>query len=265
MVKARKAVVYRGQWRDILIEIIDQGSTRSLYFDGTVLQSSLDRSAPHQLLLSYTRYLMTPLLFNPAPTNILLVGLGAGSLVHFLHHHFPATGIDVVDHAAPIIELARRYFLVPENRHITMHCLDGFDFICAPAEKKYDLVIIDAFDQRGMADSIYNHRYLTHLKKTLCEKALVSFNLWSGNQHKTNKIKQTIRNHFNCLLEFPVYNRGNVVALAGDGLTRPELLRLSSRVISAASNHFSIDFKPIINQGIKRNYSLSQRLGRLIH
>ncbi|THB78537.1 MAG: methyltransferase domain-containing protein [Desulfobulbaceae bacterium] len=265
MNKAKRTVVYRGHWNSVLVEIIDQGKTRTLYFGGNVLQSSIDLSAPHRLYLSYTRYMMSGLLFKPAPQNILMVGLGAGSMVHFLHHHYPDSRIDVVEHAELVIELARGYFSLPENSQVTIHCADGYDFIRAHPNKTYDLVIIDAFDHRGMAANIYNQSYLRQLKKVLVDTGLVSFNLWSGNQDKMIEIRALVENDFNCLLEFPVYNRGNVICLASDSLTRPHLLRLRNAVISSASKRFSIDFKPIINQGLKHNFSVYQRLGRLFH
>ena len=95
-----RKTIHRSHWQSQLIEVVDEGDTRSLYFGGHVLQSSMYLSAPQKLALSYTRFMAAPLLIDDAPERILVVGVGAGSLVRFFHHHFPDARIDGIAHYA---------------------------------------------------------------------------------------------------------------------------------------------------------------------
>ena len=93
------------------IEVVDQDEFRSLYFHNKVVQSRMSLQEPHKLILKYTQYMMAAaLLVKPAPTDILLIGIGAGALIHFLHHHFPSSLIDAVDYSEHVIKIARGYF-----------------------------------------------------------------------------------------------------------------------------------------------------------
>ena len=47
--------------------------------------------------LAYTRAMMAFLLFAPAPREVLMVGLGGGSVALFVHEHLPRTRITVVE------------------------------------------------------------------------------------------------------------------------------------------------------------------------
>ncbi len=75
--------------------------------------------AHHLLVLPYTRYMMLSLMFLPDPKRILLIGLGAGSLVRYLSTMLPDCRIDAVDHSQEIIDLARTYFKLPETDNVT--------------------------------------------------------------------------------------------------------------------------------------------------
>ena len=68
------------------------------------LQSVINLGKPQQLELANLEYLMSVLLFMPAPRRVLMLGTAAGSLLHFLQHHFPQADITAVDIDAELIE-----------------------------------------------------------------------------------------------------------------------------------------------------------------
>jgi len=152
-----RRIVHREHWNNLLVEIIDNGDTRSLFFGGDVLQSSMSLSHPNRLTLSYTHCMMASLLINDHPERVLVIGVGAGSLVRFLHSHLPTCRIDGIDNAPHIIKLAHGYFSLPEDERLTLFDRDGFDYLQQlPEPRGYDLILVDAFDGAGMAASIYH-------------------------------------------------------------------------------------------------------------
>ncbi len=198
-----------------LIEIFDKNDFRYLFFNKKFLQSKMSLTDPHRLVLPYTRYMALSLLFFPPPQRILLVGLGAGSLVRFLHHLFPRCIIDAVDHSQEIIDLARGYFFLPQTTSLNIYCEDGFTFLVnTPKKELYDLILLDAFDEMGMAEAIYNKAFFTACTKRLKPWGLLCANLWSGEETELARINQELTDVFCTQLSCPVPNRGNVINYA---------------------------------------------------
>ena len=81
------------------IEISEQAGVRYLHFSAEWIQGAMRIQRPNALELVYTREMMAGLLLRdpPWPKDILLVGLGAGSLAKFIYHKLPATRITVVE------------------------------------------------------------------------------------------------------------------------------------------------------------------------
>ena len=71
--------------RDHSIEISEHAGVRYLHFSAEWIQGAMRIQRPNALELAYTREMMAGLLLRepPWPKNVLLIGLGAGSLAKF--------------------------------------------------------------------------------------------------------------------------------------------------------------------------------------
>ena len=67
---------------DRSVTIAEEDGVRSLHIGGLAIQSAMRMSAPDQLELHYTRAMMAFLLFEPRPRDILMIGLGGGSMAN---------------------------------------------------------------------------------------------------------------------------------------------------------------------------------------
>lgn len=258
-----KNLIHRDHWNNHLVEIFDEGDTRSLYFAGNVLQSSMSLTAPHRLVLSYTHFMMAPLLFNHSPQRILIIGIGAGSMLRFFHHYVSNCSIDAIDNSPHVIELAKKYFCLPESHDIRLFCQDGFDFLLNRQEDNYDLILVDAFDQSGMSTSVYNREFFDLCRNRLEKRGIASLNLWSGNANRLEAVMTGLTHTFPSVIRLPVPNRGNVICLAG---AEPELLQMMEtdyHELSHLSDEMQINFKKIARICIKHNLGFKQRLSRL--
>src|SRR5437879_12866751 len=88
-----------GKWvgRRKAIEIVEEGGVRVLQIGGNAIQSAMRLSAPDRIELDYVRAMMAFLLFHPDPHDVLLVGLGGGSMARFIHQRMPQTRVTVVE------------------------------------------------------------------------------------------------------------------------------------------------------------------------
>ncbi|MBE0584985.1 MAG: hypothetical protein IH612_14660 [Desulfofustis sp.] len=260
-----RRIIHREYWNNLLVEIIDDGDTRSLFFGGDVLQSSMSLSRPNRLVLSYTRCMMASLLIDEHPERALVIGIGAGSLVRFLHEHLPNCRIDGVDNAPHIIKLARGYFSLPESERLTMSDYDGFDYLRhLPDPRGYDLILVDAFDGAGLAASIYHRDCFELCRHHLRSGGIISINLWSGDQARMDKAHNDLADCFGPLLTLPVPNRGNVICLAGRQTDLDLAMWRHRTELERLSDHFDIDFRSIASICRRHNLTRWQRLTRLL-
>lgn len=261
MTSTSQQCIHREFREDHLVEIFDQGDIRSLYFGGQYLQSRLSLSSPHLLLLPYTQYMTLPLLFSPHLQRILLIGLGAGSLVCFFHHHFPNSTMDVVDHSPYIIELAHNYFKLPQHKNIRIHCQDGLDFIKQDQLKRqYDLILVDAFSEEGMSTRIYSQKFISHCRRALNFQGILSCNIWSGRSERVHHLTNILDACFPYSLHLPVPNRGNIIRYCLEYPVPYHQIFRKTKELDSLSYHYGINYKQMADNVARYNMSFAQRM-----
>ncbi len=145
----------RDEYGEIIVA--EEGTRRTLYFGEGIAQSTIQTDRPDLLLEDYSEAMMCALLFKSAPRSILLIGLGGCSLVHFLLKAVPDCAIDVVEIRQQVIELSKGFFLLPaENARLRIFHAAGGDFVKNEGtnSRNYDMIIVDAFDEKGPAASL---------------------------------------------------------------------------------------------------------------
>ncbi len=262
MNRASGKLVHRQHWNNHLVEIFDKSGIRSLYFGGNILQSSMSLTIPCRLVLSYTEFMMGTLLFNPCPSSILIVGVGAGSLLRYLYHHFPESHIDGVDNAALVFELADTYFNLPHSKNIHLACCDGHDFL-STGNRQYDLILIDAFDQEGMAPSIYCDHFFKQCRKCLVTKGLISLNLWSGKETRMHQVQTDLKQYFESIITLPVPNRGNIICIGAREENLIDTMENDPATLTKRGEQLQINLKKVARVCSKNNIDNRKILSRI--
>ena len=137
-----------------VIEIIDTGNERALHFGSSARQSTMLLDDPNQLNSLYAQAMMALLLFNDSPEDILMIGLGGGTLTKYLLHQFPDCHIKVIEYRQMVLKIARSHFELPLTPRLKVKIGCGGEYVstqCKTITEKHDLMIIDAFDHEGMA------------------------------------------------------------------------------------------------------------------
>ena len=258
-------LLHRSRQGERVVEIFDRGDFRHLYFNGQFLQSKMSLSAPYTLVLPYTRYMMLSLLFLKRLRRILLIGLGAGSLVRYLHRTYPECVIDAVDHSPEVIDLARGYFQLPKSSRVRIHCRDGVQFLKNhDCRQPYDLILLDAFDELGMAEAIYTSGFFSLCHAHLDPQGILCANLWSGKTSEVARIKAELKTQFPGQLICPVPNRGNII---GFSFKQPVHI---NQLLGNRDRHLGtealtgLDLLEMRDQLARSNYSLFKRVGLFI-
>jgi spermidine synthase len=203
------------------------------------------------------------LLICQQPKNILVIGLGSGSFVRFFTHYYPECSIDGVECSQHIIDLAKGYFRLPESDKVTIICADGATFVQEQYGKKYDLILIDAFDAQGMAPTIYNVSFFEKVKTLLTEDGSISFNLWSSDKTIFSGIKKSLAATFKSCLFLPVPDRGNVIAVTMNQDIPWEKIDLPKKEIQNISKRLELDFNQLIRITKQNNGAIKSLLKSL--
>lgn len=247
---------------DKCIEVVDQGEFRSLYFKNSVIQSRLYHQAPEKLVLRYTQYMMAAaLLAIPDPARILLIGVGAGALLHFFNHYLKETPIDGVDNSNHIIKIARGFFRIPENDQISIHCKDGLRYLTDIKDAtSYDLILVDAFNDNGMAKSIYSSEFFKVAGKRLTSRGVICCNLWSGDHGTFTRVQKAMQKYSASRVYIPVRRRENIIALLFQTELPWKTLCPSKAVLQRFSEQYDIDFKEVSTAVRKHNMKLGEQM-----
>lgn len=174
--------------------MIDNGGMRHLFFNTASTQSSMRLDDPHALVAPYTRKMMAFLLFTPAPRHVLMIGLGGGSLAKFCYRHLPQTRISVVEINAEVISLRKEFAIPADDERFEIIHADGAAFLANTAVTP-DVILIDAFDETGVAQSLASSDFYRRASQSLTPDGVLVMNL-SGEKSRYTAPIESIRAAF---------------------------------------------------------------------
>lgn len=228
-----------------LIDIGEKQGVRSLYLNSDTVQSSMLLADPDRLVLAYTRVMMSFLLFNPAPRDIWMVGLGGGSLVKFIHRHLPASRCRVLELHAEVLAIARSMFcLPPDDERMQVIIADGAEYV-ARHEQACDVLLIDGFDGVQIAPELCTPQFFHECARALRDNGIFAMNLWGSDKAFQRHVEHIGAAFGDRVLLLPAREKGNVVALAfcqAQGEPRWEQLRERGKLLQQQLGLEFLDF-----------------------
>lgn len=134
------------------------GTTRTLHFSDKVIQSRMSTLSPDALDLEYTRMMMGFVLFAPAPADILMVGLGGGSLAKFCHRYLTRSRIEVVEIDPGVIALRDAFMVPPDGERFKVVRADAAEHLRGLREAA-DVLLLDGFDDAGIPPALCSEEF----------------------------------------------------------------------------------------------------------
>lgn len=173
----------RSLYRNLFVT--EDGDTRCLTFrkaNAGARQTCIKKSDPEFLVFPYTRMMMGALYLNPNPSRILVIGLGGGTLPMTLRALLPDALIDAVEIDPAVVTAARAYFGFKEDEKLKVFTEDGRVFVkkAIKAEAKYDLIMLDAFEDDYIPEHLLTREYLEEVKRILTPTGVVAANTFSS-------------------------------------------------------------------------------------
>ena len=207
--------------------VYTDGDRRWLMFSDGAIQSEMLLSDPDGLTLPYTRAIMCFVLFQPAPREILIVGLGGGSLVKFCLRHLPGARITVLEIDEQVIALRASFAIPPDNERLRVVHADAAQYI-ATLEAQVDVLIIDGFDAHGQPPQLASADFYAACRRAMRPAGVVVVNLHSSEPDYAG-IAQRLRIAFDdrtCRFKgIALHNHILFAVAAANGFTRAHLLQ----------------------------------------
>ena len=151
---------------ELSVEVVDAGTSRRLVFPGDLVQSEQDLRRPDRLVLGYAKAMHGATCRAQRLGSVLMIGVGGGSLVRSLHAVAPEARMDAVELHRPVLELARRWFGLPDGPWVTYHVDDGRRFL-ARSTRRYDLVVLDAFGTETVPAHLLSREFMALVAERL--------------------------------------------------------------------------------------------------
>jgi spermidine synthase len=210
-----------------VLEVVEKDGVRSLHFGTASRQSAMSLSDPDRLELAYIRAMLSALLWVNEPEEVLILGLGGGSLSRFLLRQFPRCRLDVVELRLSVVNIARNYFHLPEMDRLSIHVGDAHAYVARNATLdagKYSLILVDAYDRQGMEPAINTEEFFQHCQSLLAPSGILSINLWGTHRASLHRSYALLKTYFpRKAYRLSVFNKGNIIGLGlGDELENIE-------------------------------------------
>jgi spermidine synthase len=199
---------------DESVYISEKFGVRTLHIGSDTVQSSMRLARPNDLEISYTRSMMAFLLFKPDPREVLMVGLGGGSLAKFIYHRLPRTRVVAVEVNPRVAAVARGFFHVPQDdARLAVVIGDGAVYMGSD-KLAADVIMVDGYDAESQVEALSTPAFYRDCAHVLGDSGILVVNLWDGDRNFTTCVDRIATAFDYLTARLPAGKPGNIVVLA---------------------------------------------------
>ncbi|MFQ5801232.1 MAG: spermidine synthase, partial [Candidatus Hydrothermarchaeales archaeon] len=171
-----EGVIYEKESVYNYIQVVEKEGIRYLKLNEGYAYHSIYN--PHSVTVNgiWDYFNLLPLLKQDAKST-LIIGLAGGTIAREYRFFFPHIKIDGVEIDGDIIEAGKAYFDM-EGPNLAIHHMDGRTFL-STTEKRYDIIIIDAYKQPYIPFHLTTQEFFVEVKKHLKDGGIVAINIAS--------------------------------------------------------------------------------------
>lgn len=209
---------------------------RCLFFEeplySVLQQTCIFIDKPNKVLLKYQQNLLASLYINPNPKNILIIGLGGGTLINVFIELFPNAKIDVVELNPEIVQIAQNFFSFKPNNNTNIIIDDGYNFVdSCSSDKDYDVIILDVFDKDNVPEKFFTSHFVIMLKSILNQNGVVAINTLE--ETKLNIVENNpYKKNFNYYFDFTDGGNKLIFASSSKNLLNAQLIAINAKNIN---------------------------------
>lgn len=161
------------------VEVLEVGRTKKIKVDG--IDQSLNHEAPSCSKLVWGKAVALLKKLEPELNNVLILGLGGGTMAHLISRQFNSPEIVSVELDPVMIDIAKRFFdieKIPNHRIIND---DALRVVVSPEEfdiqpKSFQALIVDIYVGDKYPDLGKSGNFISSLKNLVSPGGLIIFN-----------------------------------------------------------------------------------------
>ena len=240
--EAGERVLFRADTQYHRVTVTESDNVRHLRFDATN-QSAIDIADGYRSTIDYPNYFDLALALKPDAKRVLVLGMGGGAVTKRWWRDYPDMTIDSVEIDPVVVDVAKRYFGLPEDPRLGVFTADARRYV-QTTNKAYDVVIVDAYYAESLPFHLTTSEFLSEVKSRMAPDGVLAYNVISpvtgGDSRLFRTTYRTASGVWNHLWAFPIglsadgtaEKRRNIIVLASDAdVSRSELLRrIATRV-----------------------------------
>ncbi len=242
-----ETVLMRADTQYHRVTVTEDDEARHLRFDRSH-QSAIYLDDEYESAIRYPDYLHLALAVRPEPERVLVLGLGGGTVVKRMWRDYPDVRIDAVEIDPVVVDVAERYFGLPEDERVRVFVEDARRYV-QRCEETYDIVMIDAYYADGLPFHLTTREFFDEVDGVLAPGGVVAYNVISSVEGERSELfrsmYRTAQESWDRLWVFPIGLGGdgnlltnrNIIVLATDAeVSRGELVdRIADRVGGSVS------------------------------
>jgi spermidine synthase len=240
------------------LEVTEERGMRVLHLGSQAIQSAMRVNRPWDLELAYTRAMMGFLMFKPAPAEVLLIGLGGGSLAKFIRKQRPQTRIAAVEIDPRVIAIARTHFELPGN-DATLDVIEGDGALYVrqhPASA--DVILLDGFDAGNQVEALATQTFYAACRRVLRPGGVLVVNLWGRDSEFAEYLARLARAFDGEVGWISVQNKTNVIVFAFAEAGAPARLEAARSRLADLSKRWGLDLR-----GFARDFQWAEGIAPL--
>ncbi len=171
------------------VYVVEEHGMRCLRFrkknKNDLSQSCIFLDSPERLVFTYYKQAMGVTYFIDNPKEILIIGLGGGILANTFGELYPDAHITSVEIDEVVAEMAKKHFGYDDSvTNKETHVRDGRVFVKRAIKrgKKYDLILLDAFNSDYIPEHMMTKEYLEEVKQLVTNDGIIMANTFSSSK-----------------------------------------------------------------------------------
>jgi len=212
------------------LTVIRKGNIINLW-SGANKQTEIAVGNPPCTRLEYSQNFFLSLAFHPDPGSILVLGLGGGAIPTLLHSILEKAVIDVVEIDPEMPAIAKKYFYFSISERLRLFIDDAFFYI-RDTDKKYDIVLMDAYIENQMPETVDSTAFFAETARVLAPNGIFVANLMTVNREHFENILERMSGIFKDIRILPgMVSTNSLVFAARDKILKPEIQKKTKTLI----------------------------------
>jgi spermidine synthase len=177
------------------VSVIRQGDMRVLVF-GQMWQSAWVPGRPQEHQFEYSIAMQAGLAQAERRDAVLHIGLGGATIPRAIAGIRPGVRQEAVEIDPTVVDAAERWFGLRDIRGLEVHTDDGRRWLRRHPERRYDVILLDAYTSEGIPFHLFTQEYATLLRRHLAPGGAVAVNLHGAATGPGSRLQKAVHRTF---------------------------------------------------------------------